>query len=417
MCADKDATDSFYEKHFVAKQPIFTDKQKLHGYELLFRSAGNTNRAVVIDDTLASSKVIIDGLPMALADLNPQSKAFINIPEAMLLDKSCQILPKDRCVIEVLETVKSSKAILDELKKLYEMGYTIALDDYTGHVDHDDFLPYINIVKVDFLQVTDYDERAAIYRHLKDVNPRLSHVLAEKVETMEDFKKAAECGYSLFQGYFFQKPELVSGRKVNARQESQLRLLHLFNSDGFSISDVENLLKRDSALTYRLLKFVNSPLLPPHNNIYTVGRAVTYLGLKHTRSWLMAAIIADGCKNDLKLENALIGTVRGFFLQWLAAETHAAGEDDAFTLGLFSILEAMYDMSFETLLQGIPVAPEIHDALCDGHGPLKEWLPMMDMLENGEMEKMKEIACRIGVSDMQKIASQYHHASKLAAQV
>lgn len=405
---------NFYENYFVARQPVFTSSGKCWGYELLFRSPTNTSRADFSCDSFASSQVIVDGLPMILSDIPLRCKALINMSTDMLLDRISLALPKERCVIEILENVKPEPDILRELAGLRARGYLLALDDYVGQAQLRPFLDFVNIVKVDFREVVSLADRVELCTTLKLLKgpPRIA--LAEKVETREEYEQAKKYGYSLFQGYFFQKPELVEDRKVPLHTESRLRLLYALASRDLSPKELEKLILRDSALSYRLLKFINSAAWPPHVPIRTVAHAIAYMGTAPLRKWLMATLIADNRSSDLKLELALLGTRRGYFFQWLASEVGRPEEDEAFMLGLFSTLEALYDAPFERLLACIPLPSDIMNALCFRTGPLSAWIELAEALEQGELHNASILLGRIGYYCLEKAAIKYQEAYELA---
>lgn len=405
---------NFYENYFVARQPVFTASGRCWGYELLFRSPANTLRADFSCGSFASSQVIVDGLPMILSDIPGGCKALINMPADMLRDRISLALPKERCVIEILETVEPDPDILRELASLKSRGYILALDDYTGQPELRPFLDLVNIVKVDFREVTSTADRVELCAALKLLKgpPRL--VLAEKVETREEYELAKRYGYRLFQGYFFQKPELVEDRKVPLHTESRLRLLHGLATLELTPKELKQLISRDTALSYRLLKFINSAAWPPHVPIQTVPHAIAYMGTSPLKKWLMATIIADNHSSDLKIELALLGTTRGYFFKWLASEIHKPDEDDAFMLGLFSTLEGLYEAPFERLLARIPLPPDVMDALCFKTGPLSTWIGLAEALERGELLQASEQLAEIGFNSLETAALKYQEAYVLA---
>ena len=404
---------NFYENYFVARQPVFTASGKCWGYELLFRSPANTFRADFSCDSFASSQVIVDGLPRMLSDISAGCKARSNLSRDMLRDRISLALTKERCVIEILENVEAVPDILRELASLRARGYILALDDYAGQPHLRQVLDMVDIVKVDFRAVTDAAERMELCAALKLLRGQ-PRVLAEKVETREEYEVAKKYGCSLFQGYFFQKPELVGDRKVPLHAESRLRLLHALATRELEPKELEQLISRDTALSYRLLKFINSAAWPPHVPIRTVAHAIAYMGTSPLRKWLMATIIADNRSSDLKLELALLGTTRGYFFKWLASEVHGPDEDDAFMLGLFSTLEALYDVPFEKLLERIPLPPDIMNALCFREGPLSSWLGLAEALERGDLRQASGLLARIGCSRLETVSAKYQEAHEFA---
>lgn len=404
----------FYERYFVARQPVFTASGRCWGYELLFRDPTNMLQADIQCDSYASSQVLVDGLPMLLNTIPSQCKALINMSTNMLRERAAIALPKERCVIEILENVAPEPDILSELTRLKSQGYILALDDYVGQPRLESFLDLADIVKVDFRQMSATPDRVKLCATLKSLKGPRKLILAEKVESREEYDLAKKCGYDLFQGYFFQKPELMKDRKVPLHTESKLRLLHALALRELAPEELEQLISRDTALSYRLLKFVNSAAWPHHIPIQSVARAVAYMGTDPLQKWLMATVIADNHSSGLKMELALLGAARGYFFKWLASEVHKPSEDDAFMLGLFSTLEALYDAPFKTLLAHIPLSPDIMETLCFKTGPLKAWVELAEALERGDLPRASEPLARIGFDRMETAALKYQEAHALA---
>lgn len=404
---------NFYENYFVARQPIFSATGACWGYELLFRSAASRNRAQFADGSQASAQVIADGLALILPDIQQTCKALVNMPEEMLRNRLSIALPKEKCVIEVLETVEPLPEILSELRYLKALGYRIALDDFTGQNELTPFLALSDIVKVDFVGIPSAEQRETIVQTLRTLK-NTPQILAEKVETREEFALAQRCGYDLFQGFFFQKPELVSGRKVDLHAESKLQLLNTLASSEVTNSRLEKLIVRDTALSYRFMRFVNSSMWPHSAPVQTVSAAIRYIGLNPLRKWLMTTILADNNTSPMKQELALLGATRGYFFQWIASRIYTQGVDSAFMLGLFSTLEALYDLPFEMLLSHISLPDDVTDALCNNAGKLSKCIPIAICLENGDLLQADRLLASIGIDAIKKAAAKYQEAILVA---
>lgn len=404
---------NFYESYFIARQPIFSPKGGCWGYELLFRSSTNRNRAQFTDGSQASAQVIADGLALTLPDIQQPCKALVNMPEEMLRNRLSIALPKEKCVIEVLETVPPLPEIMSELRYLKALGYHIALDDFTGQDELTPFLALSDIVKVDFIGIKTGEQHEKIVRTLRKLET-IPQILAEKVETREEFAFAKRCGYDLFQGFFFQKPELVSGRKVDLHSESKLQLLNTLASSEVTNRSLEKLIVRDTALSYRFMRFVNSSMWPHSAPVQTVSAAIRYIGLNPLRKWLMTTILADNNPNPMKQELALLGATRGYFFQWIASRMYPQGVDSAFMLGLFSTLEALYDLPFEALLSHISLPDDVTEALCMSSGRLGTCIPIAISLENGDLLEADRLLASIGIDDIKKASAKYQEAILIA---
>ena len=338
-----------YEYYYIARQPIFTTSGKCWGWELLFRNAEDLSKAIFTSETGATSQVIVDGLVQICSDLKPNSKLLINFPAEMIDRYFSMIIPKNQCILEILETVRPTDSVLKEIQAIKSLGYLLALDDYVGSDFHRDFLRFVDILKIDFKELSTNEQKSSVYNVAKRINKSLL-LLAEKVEDKEEYEVAKKCGYDLFQGFFFQKPELVRGRKVPLHAKSRVSFLHILSSRDLTRQELEKILQHDTALSYRLLKYVNSAVFPQHKAIQNIQQAISYLGLVPVQRWIVCCMLAASCSNEIKSELAFLGSTRGYFFQWIASKNKKLNTSDAFSLGLFSTLVALYEFPFHMLL-------------------------------------------------------------------
>ena len=244
---------------FIARQPIFDIRQNVFAYELLYRS-GIKNLYAGINGDQASSEVIGSSfLLFGLENLTMGKKAFINFTRKLLEDEVATLLPKESIVVEVLENVEPDKQMLSACIKLKELGYQLALDDFAYDPRFEPFIDLVDIIKVDFLQTSPQD-RAALVQRIGNKNIKF---LAEKVETKEDFNQALQAGYSYFQGYFFSKPNIVSGKDITSFKLTYLQLLQEIGKPDLDFDELEETIKRDVALSYKLLRYINSAAFSP----------------------------------------------------------------------------------------------------------------------------------------------------------
>lgn len=409
----RDNAHTCYEKYFVARQPIVSRLGTCWGYELLFRSPENKTQADFLDASFATSQVIVDGLPLALENIPASCKVMINTSADMIRARIPLVLPKERCVIEILESTLPSSDILRELSSLKSLGYTLALDDYAGQEYLRPFLDMVDIVKVDFRLVPSEEKRRELYLTVKSLkgNPRL--VVAEKVESFEEQDFALKCGYDLFQGYFLSRPELLESRKVPLRRESRLQLVYALSQDKLAASDLEKLISHDPVLFYRLLKFVNTARVSTKAPVQSAAEAIADMGVLQVRKWLATCIIADedSCKIEPVL--ALKGVTRAYFFRWLAGELHSLDSISAFTFGLFSILDDLYVLPFKELSKDISLPPEVMKALCFNKGPLISWLRLVEALECGERQITKQLM-DVGYEHPEVVLNEYQKAHMVA---
>jgi c-di-GMP-related signal transduction protein len=255
---------------FIARQPIFDRQQKVYGYELLFRS-GLDNVFNHPDPTEATTKVIAHSLLLlGIEPLTRGKKAFINATRDVLVREYMTLLPQESFAVEILETVEPDAAVIAACQKLKQAGYTLALDDFSADGLAAPLVPMADIIKVDFL-ATGREERTALARRYR---PRGIHLLAEKVETRADFLEAMESGYSYFQGYFFSKPAIFSGKDVPAFKFHLLQILAEINRAELDFKQMAEIIKREMSLTYKLLRYINSAFFGLQHQVTSLPQAL-----------------------------------------------------------------------------------------------------------------------------------------------
>jgi c-di-GMP-related signal transduction protein len=399
-----------YEK-FIARQPIFDEKLKLFAYELLFRA---NDKNVFQPRKEASSTVIVDSLMLFdLQSLTGHAKAFINLDLAALQRGAARLLPPDRVIIEILETVVPTPEVVQICKELCDSGYVLALDDFIGHAKWEPLLPLAKFLKVDF-RAADADTRAAIGKRFRG---RGMELLAEKVETQAELQEARSMGYSFFQGYFFCKPSMISARDIPGNKLNYLRLLEAVSSAEFSHDGVENLLKQDPSLVYKLLRYLNSPLLGLRTEVHSVRQAMDLLGEIEFRRWVsILAIVAMAADKPPELIRTAL--TRAFFCEEISRDIGMTTESsNLFLMGLLSVTDAILDRPIAEILTTLPVSPEVRTALCGGTNRFRDVYDALLAYERADWDALSSAATRIGpveaaIPDCYKSAAT--HASAIA---
>jgi EAL and modified HD-GYP domain-containing signal transduction protein len=366
---------------FVARQPIFDTHQRVVAYELLYRSK-DSGQANVLDGDAATGDVIVNALTnIGVERLTEGKKAFVNFTRRLLVDEIPTIFSKDHLVVEVLENLAVDETLLTHLRALRKKGYTIALDDFTIDYPHPEIFDLVDIVKVDFME-TDVLERAYIVEMFKGKNVRL---LAEKVETMEVFVDARLMGFHLFQGFFFARPQVMSAKEFDVSSNIYLKVYEEASRTEPDFNLIASTVGYDASLSYRLLTLVNSPAFANRNRIKTVKHALTLLGFKEIRKWIMLLMLRDvgGNKPPELIKSSL---VRARFLESLAASFDLRGrEEECFMLGLFSHLDVLLERPFEVVLEKINVTKDVRAALeRRGDNALEPLLDFCRSYERGE---------------------------------
>lgn len=383
------------EAVFIARQPVFTAKQSVWGYELLFRSSATAQTARVTDDDLATSQVIADGFTLARPGLKDGQRALINFPERLLLDQTPMALPPDICVVEVLETVAPSPHVLEALRQIKDEGYTIAVDDYAGEEGLDPLLELADILKVDVLALD--ADRARLEAALSRVQGFGLRLLAEKVEDEETFRLCADLGFELFQGFFFSRPEIIPGRKVPAGAAAKLSLLSELSDPNFDPERIAKIINTDPALSYRLFRYVNSARFGLRSRVESVTHAVNLIGRRPLARWLQAVILADLNPSSRAAEVSFLSLQRARFMEELAPDLGVTPQT-AFTLGLFSLLDALLRIPMEKILETLPLERELVLVLTDQSvDTLHSMLEMARGYENADVDRIKEHCARLGL--------------------
>lgn len=385
--------EQFYDRIFVARQPIFTAEMKIWGYELLFRH-GETQSAVFTDGDQATTQVIADGFALGVRGMGGKIKALINFPRNVLLGQAPYVLPSERCVVEILETVLPEDDVMAACRELKANGYTLALDDFVGDPGFEPLCEIADIIKVDILGKTP-GEVMAIVKGLKGYK---AHLLAEKVENIDMFNVCKRLGFEYFQGYFFSKPEIVPGRKLSASQSTKIKLLKELNESEAELSRLVEIIQTDLSISYRLLKYINSARFSLRGKIESIQRAVNMLGRQNLRQWLQVVILSDVNSTDKGQELVRMSVLRGRFLQLLAtAGPTPFSPDSMFVMGFFSVLDAILDQQMEQVLEEISLDPDIKATLVDPHGEHADWIELLNELDRGSWAGLEEKAGHMGI--------------------
>ncbi|MGB0721560.1 MAG: EAL and HDOD domain-containing protein [Gammaproteobacteria bacterium] len=363
----------------LARQPIFDTDLNIYAYELLFRGA-DADRADVADDGYATSNVLVNlFMEAGMEQVIGEHGAFINVGRGFLTDTTPLPLPADRVVLEVLETVTPDPAVMEGLRRLTAQGFTIALDDFEFRDDLKPLMDFARIVKIDVWN-KDADQ---VERDVARWSGRPGvKLLAEKVETRDEFHRYQAMGFDLFQGYFFARPENVTGRKAPGDRLTLLKLLAELRNPEADLDDLDRIVRRNATLSFKLLRYINSARFALRRRVESVREALTYLGLEAMRRWITIMAM----DHDDSTPNALISTalVRARCCENLGRAVAADNPEIYFTVGLFSALDAILDMDMRTILAELPLEAEVNDALLNRTGPMGAALDCVIAYENAD---------------------------------
>jgi EAL and modified HD-GYP domain-containing signal transduction protein len=368
--------------NLIARQPICNKQLKVVAFELLYRMKGNANEAVVTDADGATIDVILSAFnDLCIADVIGNKRAFVNFTSNIILNQLPPISPK-QLVIELLEDQEVTPALLKAMERLRKQGYKLALDDFCLNKDTISLIDYADIIKLDVLEHTPSSWADYIPR-LKDKGVTL---LAEKVETYAIYEECCELGFELFQGYFFAKPKVISGKRISNNELTIINLLSKLNAPEININEISQLITQDPNLSYNLLRTINSGLFSLPSKVDSIRHAITMLGLTHLKSWINFLALSS-------LENkprALIdmAMVRAKMCEQLGkALTRRATADDYFTVGLLSLIDAFFDTPLEDLIKKLSLSDSVKKALLHREGVIGDTLNCVINYQNGDWDK------------------------------
>lgn len=381
---------------YIGRQPIFDRDLEVYAYELLFRS-GSLNQAAdanaPFDGDRATSQVIVNAfIEIGLDQIVGNRRAFINLTRSFVTAATPLPFPQDRVVLEILEDIEPDAEVLAGLRTLAGQGYQMALDDFVFQEDRRALLEVAHIVKIDLMAVPRETLQAEVAR-LRRHDVRL---IAEKVETHEDFEQCRELGFDYFQGYFLSRPNIVQGRQLPPNRLAVLQLLARLQDPQADAGDIERLVAQDVALSYKLLRYINSAFFALPKKIESIRQAVIYLGTRAIRTWVSLLVVAG--LDDKPAALVAQAMQRARMCELLAQRARRPQPDAYFTVGLFSLLEALLDAPLESILDTLPFSDGIRDALLRQEGPYGEALACVIAYEHGHFLKAR--FDRLGATEM-----------------
>jgi c-di-GMP-related signal transduction protein len=377
---------------YVARQPILDGAGQVFGYELLYRAREDDLSCAAPGD-VASANVFTDAiLTMGLEMLTNGRPAFVNLTRSLLLNNAATVLPAPSCILEIGREVGVDAEIVAAVQRLHEMGYTLALDDYTGQDEVAPLLPFVKFVKVD-VQAVDAQGRASIAR-------RVMHrvrLIAEKVETAEVFEETKKAGYSLFQGFFFCRPTTVKSAGPPGRRLTYLRLLAAINQPNVTLAELEELIKQDVSLCYRVLRCINSAAFGLQMEIHSIRQALVLLGTGQVRKWASIWSLASAAQGSTA-EVLPVAIIRARCCEILGDSAPGAQRDSGlFLLGMCSLLDAMLGRPMAAALAELPLAGQIKEALLGRPNLARSILDAVIEYERGDFSAAATTAAKLGL--------------------
>lgn len=369
----------------VGRQSIFDRDLQVIGYELLYRDS-QMNAATFSDGDAVTARVMLNTfLEIGLDQMVGPHLAFINLTTRFLRDNLCSDLPKNRVVLEVLENIPMDDDVISAMTRLSAEGFTLALDDFEYKEELRPMVERAKMVKLDVMALGP-DRLQTDVATLKQFPVKL---LAEKVETQEEFELCKELGFDYFQGYFFCKPNIVEGKRIPPNQIAILSLIAKLQNPETEMDEVEAIIKQDVSLSYKVLRFVNSAYFSLPKKIDSIGQAACLVGLARLRTWGTLLVMAG--LDEKPLELLLIALVRGKMSEEIATALKKTEVEEYFTVGLFSVLDALLDKPMAEVLGMIELSDTMHAALVERGGEVGKVLKGVLAYEQCDWDGVQEL--------------------------
>jgi len=380
------------EEAFIGRQAILDQQKKVYAYEILFRSGLKNAFDPNLDGNVATQSVMVNAmLDFGMNKLVSDKRAFINFTEQNLLNRAPKLLPSENVVVEILETVQPTPEILQVVQELKEAGYKIALDDFVLMPGYEPLINMADIIKVDFRITTDPEER----KKLREILPKHVRLLAEKIETEEEFQQARDFGYVLFQGYFFCKPAVLHQKRLTSNALSKMRLLREINRQNVDFSAITGVISSDTNLVHKLLTYINSAGVGLNNHVSNLKQATVLLGASGVRRWV-TLVSLQTFSEDKPPELFTLSLLRAKFCELLAGELKRPGltPDTGFLLGMFSLIDVLLSLPMDDVLKEVSLSDELSDALRGKDNDLRRLLDLVVAYEKGDWEKVSTYCAR-----------------------
>ena len=369
---------------YVGRQPIYNKNLSVFGYELLFRS-GIKNVAAIDPfsaDGATSTTIINTFLEIGLERLVGNRYAFINLTEQFLLEESSLPISPKQVILEVLEDIPITAELLEAVERLSQKGFIIALDDYIYNPAHKPLMKMVDIIKIDIMQLSQLE----IIQHVKILREYDIKLLAEKIETIDEYEFCRKLGFDYYQGYFLSKPRIIRSKALPTNKIAILNLLAVLQNPNSDIEELEEAISFDVSISYRILKLINSSFFSFTREVESVKQAIVILGRKQLSSW--ASMIALSKMEDRPSEMIHLAMVRGKMCEMLAEKSGLKPLESFFTVGLFSALDILMERDIESVIAPLPLNNEVENALLKHEGVLGDALKCTLAYEIADFENV-----------------------------
>ncbi|WP_171005619.1 HDOD domain-containing protein [Bacillus sp. E(2018)] len=392
---------------FIGRQPILDKEENVVAYELLYRNSEN-NRYDGLDHDSATIDVMVNSFAgIGIKEVGERKKCFINFTENLLLNRIPTYISPQYIVVEILEDVRLTDEVLEVCKELKNKGYIIALDDVSVNRNLDRVLPYIDIIKVDYLLMDVHEMKVMIETYREQIT-----FLAEKIETREQFEEAKELGFEYFQGYFFSRPVILQGKDIAPIPTNYLLLLEKLNGSDPDIHEISSLIQRDLSLSYKLLKVMNSGTYFFKSKITTIKQAVVLVGLYEIKKLVMILMMSSLNRVDNQLEIVKMSLTRAFFFERISKYV-GVSKNHLYMFGMFSLIDTLLSKNMQDVIADLPITNELAEALLGNKDSYNLALHIVQGLERGSWLEIQSISHTINLTEAELYT--HYRASTLSA--
>ncbi|WP_225229837.1 EAL and HDOD domain-containing protein [Sporosarcina quadrami] len=395
---------------FVGRQPILDRQGSIYGYELLYRNS-EINRFPKIDSESATLQLIVNSfLSIGIDKVSGRAMSFINFSGELLAKDIFSRLNPKQVIVEILEDVEITPILISRIREIKQKGFLLALDDFIlqeQYLTYDELFKLVDFVKVDYIQ-SDEIERRRIETFIKEY-PHI-RMVAEKIETEDQYEEAKKIGYDLFQGYFFAKPEIIKGVDLSPDLNHHLLIINKLNEDNVDINEIADLVLRDISLTYKLLRVINTMNFGVPKKVTSVKQAIILIGTLELKKWLRVLMLHSfGNNSKSGRVKALVSfsLIRARLCELVAKRTGKENSDEYFFIGMFSLIDAIMKRSWDDILPLIPFSDEVADTLKGGKTDMSPYLELAIAVERFDWQKIRKIGKRLGVSEAELSAFSY----------
>jgi len=376
-------------KYFLTRHAILDRDKKVQGYEISFRTSLDKMYEKMPKDDQQTSKVLTDiFLSLGLDKVTDGKRAFVRFSRNMLISEFAKMFPKDKIAIEIGPAIKPDAKIINACKDLKESGYMLVLDDYSFQPDYMNLLPLAHMIKVDAQKIGEFIRKTIV----RKLQPNGIQCLVKNVENQQLFYKSFPMGYDFFQGDFFSKPAKLDKKDVPVHKINFMQMLKEINQPELDFNKIENIIKRDVSLTYKLLRMINSSAFGIKNEVKSIKQALVILGQIEVKKWITLIILSNigDDKPDALMKKALL---RAKLLE-IVAPVAGLGQDapNLFLVGMFSLMDAMMNQPLESILEGLPLDNDIKNTLLGNESRYQKIYQLTLSYEKGDWTKVGELS-------------------------